>query len=88
MTNLDKLPEYCFSILNMDGSVILIKKGKDGYFKTDIEPCVTQEKTEEMIREMNKSLGITRTQQISMEMGSIFGWDCKGADPDYIAQMI
>jgi len=66
------LPEFCY--YDNNGEVVIIKKGMSGYFATDFKKPVI---------ELNKSLGVTEGQVEAMVVGSMFGWNCTGADPNY-----
>ena len=79
---MSKLPEMCYGVLNTTNEIIIIKRGEMGYYKTDFTPAKTREAAEEWCDDLNKSLNITRTQRKAMEIGSMWGWDVPGADPD------
>ena len=68
----DKLPKIAASRLLTDGSAILIRRGESGYYPAgDIDPT-----------HFNTQRGITPAQVAAMEIGSMFGWEVPGADPD------
>lgn len=71
---LEKLPPMCASRLASTGEVILIERGSSGYYhgQGDMDPD-----------EFNLAAGITPAQVQAMEVGSMFGWDVPGADPDH-----
>ena len=76
-----KLPEVCFTYLLSDYSLIGIKRGEPGYYPIQLRPEVTA-------ASLNAASGVTPQQVMAMEAGSMFGWDCPGADPDrYTAEM-
>lgn len=65
------LPEMCASRNTSDNRPILIKRGESGYYPAlNIDPDV-----------YNKSRNITKAQEEAMLAGSMFGWNCKSADP-------
>jgi hypothetical protein len=66
------LPEICAAHLPSDNSPILIKRGKRGY-------CQRWEAYDG--ERFNKHHGITDAQVGAMLAGSMFGFDCPGADP-------
>jgi hypothetical protein len=79
MSNLNKLPEFCYSTLPSNPKeIIIIKKGVKGYIKvdplSDVYIC-SAEKNNELI-------GVTKAQRKAMEAGSMFGWDIPAVDPD------
>ena len=66
------LPEICAAHLPSDNSAILIKRGERGY-------CLRWEAYDG--ERFNKHHGITDAQVGAMLTGSMFGFDCPGADP-------
>lgn len=66
------LPEFCACTLNTTGQTIFVRRGESGYY-----PCTTQKTADEI----NERMGITRSQMLAMEAGSMFGWHVPGADP-------
>lgn len=70
--HLTKLPDQCCAKHPVTGETILIKRGENGYHPmsgTDGEG-------------FNKLNGITSSQVEAMLVGSMWGWDVPGADPD------
>ena len=74
------LPEMCFSTLKTTGDLICIKRGESGYYPSDWSTH-DKERNAELADELNEQLGVTDEQRKAMEAGSMFGWDCPGADP-------
>lgn len=74
------LPEQCYASLGTTPEVVIIKKGTDGYFKTDIL-CQSTEEAKQLADEYNGKLGVTKAQAEAMKAGSMFGWDTPAADP-------
>ena len=74
------LPEQCYASLGTTPEVVIIKKGTDGYFKTDIL-CQSTEEAKQLADEYNGKLGVTKAQAEAMKAGSMFGWDVPAADP-------
>lgn len=70
---LSKLPPVCASRLPGTGEVILIERGSSGYYhgQGGLDPD-----------EFNEAIGATPAQVQAMEVGSMFGWELPGADPD------
>ena len=78
MKTKNKLPEACFALNRMDKKVIVIKRGETGYYKTDWPAGYTQADVDSL----NIQRGVTKAQAMAMEVGSMFGWDVPGANPD------
>ena len=74
------LPERCYSILPSTGEIIMLMKGENGYFPSGTQPPEGKGACT-MVNELNKKLGVTKTQEMAMSVGSMFGWEVKGADP-------
>ena len=74
------LPEMCFSTLKSTGELICIKRGESGYYRSDWNTS-DPARNEEIAQDSNESLGVTEAQRKAMEAGSMFGWNCAGADP-------
>jgi len=70
-----KLPEQCAVVLpGHGGAIALVKRGERGYFSTNW--------TAEDMERYNNANNVTQKQINAMLMGSMFGWDVPGADPD------
>ena len=82
------LPDLCYTVLESTGELICIKKGEEGYFRTDYstdDPARNQE----LADHLNHKLGITSAQVSAMSFGSMFGWNTPGADPTkYVRQSL
>lgn len=74
--NLQALPELCYSVLPSDDSVIIIKRGEQGYYPTDYP-----EGSDKFVDEFNARMGVTKAQRLAMEIGSMMGWSVPGANP-------
>ena len=64
------LPDMCYGLLPSDNSVIVIKKGENGYYKTDFDDI---EDTEEFVNRENSKMGVTPEQRMVMELRSMSG---------------
>lgn len=78
----EKLPEYCYGVNLTSKTVIIIKRGESGYYKTNMAPFATIEEAQSIADEYNDRLGVTKDQASAMSVGSMFGWDVPGANPD------
>lgn len=76
------LPRECYSTVPSTGELIILKRGKKGYFQTTED---TGDKLQnQKIAEFNNHIrGISPAQVMAMEVGSMFGFDVPGADPQY-----
>jgi hypothetical protein len=86
--NIAKLPAECFGVLPSCGQIIKIKAGESGYYPLKCQPPGWKEEphpyptVDKLCDELNAADGITRGQRNAMESGSMFGWNCPGANPD------
>lgn len=73
LKTLEKLPVECAARHPSDNSPMLVKRGVAGYWPMlpgfDVDG-------------FNARHGISPAQVQAMTIGSMFGWDCPGADPD------
>ena len=76
-----ELPDFCYSYNETTGEIIVIKKGVEGYYPSNIRLDNTlsgderKQQAEELIKEQNEILGVTDDQRLQMELNSMFGWD-------------
>lgn len=73
------LPVFCYSTLPSDGTLIVIKNGEAGYYPSRL--TVQGKSPRETADFVNGRTGVTKAQEAAMLAGSLFGWDCKAADP-------
>jgi len=82
----ERLPEFCYSVIagNAPGKRIgIIKRGEAGYYLTDFDsPTAPKDLIEQVVAEQNRKMGVKPSQVEAMEIGSCFGWDVPGADPE------
>lgn len=67
------LPEICFSTLSSDGSLICIKHGETGYYKSDWDTG-DPIKNRKLADFNNAKLGVSKMQEEAMIIKSISGW--------------
>lgn len=85
--NLAKLPELCYVLLehNAPGKrIAIISAGESGYYPTKLDdnPSLGVDQLRTVVSHLNRRLGVTPAQAEAMFVGSLFGWDVPGADPD------
>lgn len=75
------LPGACYSVLPGTGELIIIKYGESRYYPAigNSDDAVENIKIKDSYNEV---LGITKAQEECMKVGSMFGWDVPGADPN------
>jgi hypothetical protein len=78
MTFKHKLPEYCFATEATTDNVVLLKRGDNGFYPY-YDGTI---KGKEAARELNDEIAVSPAQAAAMKMGSIFGWNIPGANPD------
>ncbi len=74
------LPDKCYGYLRSTGDIVIIRRGIDGYFPTDMR-ISDIESAKTIVREYNEALGVSKAQEEAMMAGSMFGWHVSGADP-------
>ena len=83
---LAKLPAWCYGFVagHMPGErIVRIDAGEAGYLPTGIDrEDYTADQAAAVAKSLNDQRGVTEAQAEAMLAGSIFGWHCKGADPD------
>jgi hypothetical protein len=84
--NIMALPDRCYSVLQMDGSLIMILAGENCYRPVAEEFAYAKrsqyclKNNEELADKLNEILGVTRKQREAMDNGSMFGWEVPGAN--------
>lgn len=82
-----KLPVGAFVALPeiRDGAYAAVTRGEKGYHQL-MSPgsgaFIMKHGVEAWVRHLNDQRGVTPHQAHCLLMGSMFGWDCPGADPD------
>lgn len=70
------LPEMCFSTLPSDGSLICVKHGETGYYKSDWDTG-DPVKNRELADFNNAKLGVSKIQEEAMVIKSMSGWSAQ-----------
>ena len=78
---MEMLPEMCFALNAVTNEVVVVKRWQVGYYPTREGNLPWYGK--ETVDAMNEKLGVTKAQAEAMFIGSMFGWDAPGADPDW-----
>ena len=80
--NISKLPDYCYSVLLTDKTLIKIVAGESGYYKMQQpdKSLLNGQTLDEFVNELNNEIGVNLEEREAMEIGSMFGWDCPGSN--------
>lgn len=76
----DELPEFCYTYIESEQKVGIIKKGVQGYYLADVDFSDVAEgderksACEKFVNKQNELLEVTEEQRRSMELKSMFGW--------------
>lgn len=73
------LPQQCYGVLSETGEIVILKKGENGYYKTDFP--ASKEAAPELAEKYNAKLGVSKAQAAAMLAGSLFGWHTPAANP-------
>lgn len=80
LETLQKLPAECFTTLPGDPCLVIgLRRGMSGYIP--LRRKETADEARKFANEMNGDR-VTKAQLLAMEIGSCFGWEVPGADPD------
>lgn len=85
----EALPELCFIFMEdaEPGKYVkAVKRGESGCFETTYDE-IDAGKARALVAHLNRKLGVSALQAECMQVGSMFGWDAPGADPDRLAQV-
>ncbi|MBQ9899437.1 MAG: hypothetical protein IJM44_08320 [Ruminococcus sp.] len=74
------LPEKCYVYVESTDEIGTVERGEKGYKPLGVKPegNVSKKRAADYL---NNSMGVTKAQAAAMSAGSMFGWDCKAADP-------
>ncbi len=86
--NLAKLPPMCYAVQPAYPlEIIIIKRGEQGYYTTDLPHGKTEKKAKEHVALLNEKICVPPVQVEAMLNGSICGWHVPAADPDVVAKL-
>lgn len=74
-----RLPPVAFAAHPTTGATVMIRRGERGYFL--LATRLTAD-------ELNQVFGVTAAQSMAMLAGSLFGWECPGADPATYTELL
>lgn len=81
---LASLPALCFARNPADNTTVILRCGEAGYYPlpaADRLPTVKPNEDPLDVAALNAAIGVTPAQALAMLNGSMFGFDCPGADP-------
>lgn len=78
-THSNKLPPVAFCRMPTTGKPVMIRRGRPGYYVIV---------TRLSIEALNKAFGVNQAQADAMLVGSMFGWDCRAATPDFYTEHV
>lgn len=70
-----ELPELCYVATPSTGEIVIVKRYISGYYPLDY-------KETRNINELNEAIGVSKAQSQAMLVGSMFGWNVEGANPN------
>lgn len=72
---------YVFITAREKGKRIgLVKFGESGYYQTDYDNVDSAAECRAMVEALNERLGVPADVAESLFVGSMFGWNCPGAE--------
>lgn len=78
-----KLPLKSYTYIPTQHTIGRIDRFESGYHETFGDYAgVDADTMQQMVDQLNKRDNVTPAQANAMEIGSMFGWNCPGADPD------
>jgi len=80
------IPELCYVFIhsaNPGKRIGIIKRGESGYYPTDFDsPTASAAIAEQVVNRLNERLGVSPAHAEAMQVGSMFGWNVPGAQPE------
>ena len=77
---MSKLPEMCYSVREITGELIAIKREERGYALCKGSDSMSINR--DIANWANTIMKVTKAQEAAMVAGAMFGWDVPAADPD------
>lgn len=84
---MNELPEFCLVFCSGQAPghrIAQVRRGETGYWPVSGLPDATDDEARHSVRKANEELGLNGVQVHCMKMGSLFGFDTKGADPKWV----
>jgi hypothetical protein len=75
-----EMPDECYSVKPSTGELVKIVLGEQGYYRSK-QSTLNRETNRQIANENNALLKVTRAQEESMFVGSMFGWEVPAAKP-------
>lgn len=73
------LPAYCYSVHEVTGELVVLKRGESGYYPQRPENAPWSAANLDIL---NERLGVTKGQAEAMKNGSMFGFHTPAANPN------
>lgn len=84
-----ELPEFCFVFRSDElpgHKIAKVRRNETGFWPVNGMPDATDGEALDSIRKANEALGVDGVQAFCMRMGSMFGFDTKGANPEWVRE--
>lgn len=90
--NIARMPDFCYSVLPSDLSIIIIKAGEEGYYPAPelkirdgrVMPFPQREAlVNQRVDALNAIEGVDRATRMAMEFGSMWGWEKESATIEF-----
>jgi hypothetical protein len=78
-TNVKELPEYCWSVLQVTGELVMLKRGESGYIPQNPDNAPWGAENVDIL---NERLGVTKGMAEAMKNGSMFGFHTPSSNPN------
>ncbi len=77
--NRQPYPNKCYAYVASTGQIGVITRGERGYKPVSVKIAGLDSRA--TVDQLNAALGVSKAHAAAMMAGSLFGWDCSGANP-------